>query len=669
MKKLFLALMLIVSTSIVGFSQVSNPVSWEKAITNLGNGEYELAFTATIEEGWYIYDIKPNDMILPTQFVYEYESGTGELVGAMTASKEATKSESYSYWKNSVTLKQKVKVSDGTSTINVTAEWMSCNEGTCTPPQDELFSFQIGEKVASASNVTAVAVKDAVVSEEKKESSSLWSIILAAIAAGFLALVTPCVFPMVPMTVSFFLKGSGSKAKGRLMAIIFGISIVILYTLPIAIMIGLTYILGGDSVTSDVFNWLATHWLPNTLFFIIFMIFAVSFFGAFEIVLPSWIVNKSDEQSDKGGLLGVFFMALTLVLVSFSCTGPIVGTIIVQSTQGAIWEPIVSMLAFSIAFAIPFTLFAFFPTMLKNLPKSGGWLNSVKVVLGFIEVALALKFLSMVDQGYSLGLLDREVYIAMWIVIFTLLGFYLLGKIKFAHDSDEPYLKVKKLFMAMIVFSFVIYMIPGMWGAPLKALAGYLPPIQTIDFNLPKMISDVKGSGGSHSTTSNNNFPSKVLFDDNSFFVHPEGLHGFYDYEEGVAYAKKVGKPVFLDFTGKQCVNCREMEQIVLSDPRVKDLINNSFVLITLYVDSKLELPEDRWVTNEKNGRVLKTVGRINANYQINKFKSNAQPYYVAIDAADGAQVGGHISYDKDVEKYLKFLNDSLEAYNNKHKK
>ena len=323
-------------------------------------------------------------------------------------------------------------------------------------------------------------------------SKSLWGVILEAIIWGFVALLTPCVFPMVPMTVSFFLKGNGgSKSRGRFLASFYGFCIVALYTLPIAVIILVTYLIGGDAITADIFNWLATHWIPNVLFFIIFMVFAASFFGAFEITMPSWMVNKSDAKSDKGGLIGVFFMALTLVLVSFSCTGPIVSSVLIKSTQGDVWEPIITMFAFSAAFALPFTIFAFAPSLLKDLPKSGGWLNSVKVVLGFIELALGLKFLSVADQVYQWGILDREVYLALWIVIFALLGLYLLGKLRFAHDTPEDHLSVKRLFLSIVVFSFVVYMIPGMWGAPLKALSGYLPPIESIDFNLTKSNANV----------------------------------------------------------------------------------------------------------------------------------------------------------------------------------
>jgi thiol:disulfide interchange protein DsbD len=578
------------------------------------------------------------------------------------------------------------------------------------------------------------------------EDKSMWGVIIEAIIWGFVALLTPCVFPMVPMTVSFFLKqsqegqarelaavegaagsgvaggagasGSGaasgtkgvrsSSARGRIMASFFGLSIIALYTLPIAAIIVITYFAGGEAVTADIFNWLATHWVPNVLFFLIFMIFAASFFGAFEIVLPSWLVNKSDSKSDKGGYAGVFFMALTLVLVSFSCTGPIVGTILIKSTQGEIWEPIITMLAFSAAFALPFTIFAFAPSLLKDLPKSGGWLNSVKVVLGFIEVALGFKFLSVADQVYHWGLLDREVYLAIWIVVFTLMGLYLLGKLRFAHDSPTEYITVKRLAFSIITFAFVVYMIPGMWGAPLKALSGYLPPMTSQDFRTAQVggfgaggygAYDASGAGaydaggrgvngqypaganglaGAHTAndsgtanvsgssysprSASHSLRAQGVVPMYSDFLHlPHGLEGFFRYEEGMEYARKVGKPVFIDFTGHGCVNCREMEARVWSDPRVLKLLREEFVLIALYADDKKTAIESDWVTSE-SGRVLKSIGKINANLAMSKYNVNAQPYYAIIDPATEGHLTEPRGYNLDVNAFVGFLEKGIEA-------
>ena len=521
-----------------------------------------------------------------------------------------------------------------------------------------------GEQTEPAAEVTPAAeaaeAAEAAPVKDAAGSKGLWALIIEAILWGFAALLTPCVFPMVPMTVSYFLKGEGGAAMGRLRASLYGLFIVLLYTVPIAAIILITRIVGGDAVTADIFNWLATHWLPNIIFFLVFMVFAASFFGAFEITMPSWMVNKTDSKADTKGIGGIFFLALTLVLVSFSCTGPIVGSVLIKSTSGEFWTPIITMLAFSVAFALPFTLFALFPSVLKKLPKSGGWLNSVKVVIGFIEVALGMKFLSVADQTYHWGLLDREVYLAVWIVVFALLGFYLLGKIRFAHDSDLPYVGVGRLTLAIIVFSFVVYMIPGMWGAPLKALSGYLPPLTTQDFVLGQHTAAVPtgtSASGSHALLTVEGKQPKY-----SDFLHlPHGLEGFFDLKEAEAYAAKVGKPLFIDFTGHGCVNCREMEARVWSDPQVLDILRNDYVIVALYSDDKKVLPESEWVTTDA-GKVLKGLGKINSYYALKTYGVNAQPYYV-LQGADGRPLVAPRGYDLSVEGFVEFLQSGLAAY------
>ncbi|MBR5924597.1 MAG: hypothetical protein IKZ60_03980, partial [Bacteroidales bacterium] len=441
--------------------------------------------------------------------------------------------------------------------IHGTLQWISCIGTDCHSPEE--FEFDIKPSIAAAEDTPlegrntrgsiaggpsrrdgGVSPKDELPTGEylqplQSKGNSLWGLILEAILWGLAMLLTPCVFPMVPMTISFFVKGNENKAAGKFKALMYGLFIVLLYTVPISIIIGLTWVFGGSTVTADIFNWLATHWLPNILFFVVFMLFAASFFGAFEITLPSKLVNSSDKKSDKSGLAGVFFMALTLVLVSFSCTGPIVGTVLIKSTSGEFWTPMVTMLAFSVAFALPFTLLALFPSLLKSLPKSGGWLNSVKVVLGFIEVALGFKFLSVADQTYHWGILDREVYLAIWIVCFTLLGFYLLGKLRFKYDDEVKHIGITRLALAIATFSFVVYMIPGMFGAPLKALSGYLPPIETQDFVLSSW--QEKGTDS-----------------------QAKPLETYESIEAGLAAARESGRKVFVDITGHGCVNCREME-------------------------------------------------------------------------------------------------------------
>ena len=467
--------------------------------------------------------------------------------------------------------------------------------------------------------------------------SNLWALILEAILWGFAMLLTPCVFPMVPMTVSFFMKGSENARQGRLKAFFYGLFIVLLYTVPISAIIGVTRLVGGSGVTADIFNWLSTHWLPNLIFFLVFMAFAASFFGAFEITLPSSWTNGADKNSDRKGLGGIFFLALTLVLVSFSCTGPIVGTVLIKSTQGEFWTPMITMLAFSVAFALPFTVLALFPSLLKKLPKGGGWLNSVKVVLGFIEIALGLKFLSTADQTYHWHLLDREVYLAIWIAVFTLLGLYLIGKIRFKHDTQLEYLSVPRLALSIAVFAFVVYLLPGMWGAPLKAISGYLPPMETQDFVLSDASRLLSMTNGGSAVILSEQGESKDLPAGTITIAH--GLRAYDNLPDGLAAAKAAGKPVFLDFTGYGCVNCREMEARVWSDPEVLRRLRDDFVIVALHVDDKTKLPESEWVVNDK-GNTLKDVGRVNSYIALHDFGVNAQPNYFLLDG-DGNRLAG----------------------------
>jgi thiol:disulfide interchange protein DsbD len=501
---------------------------------------------------------------------------------------------------------------------------------------------------ASATSATSAVSSTSGNQTSAPENRGLWALILEAILWGFAMLLTPCVFPMVPMTVSFFMKGSETPRQGRLKAFLYGLFIVLLYTVPICLIIGITWVVGGRGVTADIFNWLSTHWLPNIIFFLVFMAFAASFFGAFEITLPSKWTNSADKNSDRKGLGGIFFLALTLVLVSFSCTGPIVGTVLIKSTQGEFWTPMVTMLAFSVAFALPFTILALFPALLKKLPKSGGWLNSVKVVLGFIEVALGLKFLSVADQTYHWHLLDREVYLAIWIAVFFLLGLYLIGKIRFKHDSPLEYLSVTRLTLAIAVFAFVVYLIPGMWGAPLKALSGYMPPMETQDFvlgvpgqarNNYGQVGDVTGTQAGTITVAH-------------------GLQAYNNLEDGLAAARESGKPVFLDFTGYGCVNCREMEARVWSDPEVLRRLREDFVIVALHVDDKTRLPESKWVVNDK-GKTLKDIGRVNSYIALHDFGVNAQPNYFLLDG-EGRRLAGPRPYNLDIQGFVDFLDSAL---------
>ena len=624
-------------------------VTWSSHVEKSEGDVYKVIFTGKVAEGYHTYTL--TDEFSATEIMDVAVEGGEPVGGPYEISTPVEETDEYGdlakHYYNEIIIAQDVKVNDGNARFTGTIFTNACTGGACKAEYYD-FDVKIGETAATVASESA--------EEPVQKTAFPWGLILQAILWGFAMLLTPCVFPMVPMTVSFFLKGSESVAQGRFKAGMYGLFIVLLYTLPIALLIVITRIIGGESVTADIFNWIATHWLPNILFFIIFMVFAASFFGAFEITLPQSLVNKSDKGSDKKGLAGVFFMALTLVLVSFSCTGPIVGNVLIQATSsnGAWWIPIVTMLAFSIAFALPFTLLAFFPSLLKDLKKSGGgWLNTVKVVMGFIEVALGFKFLSMADQTYHWGLLDREIYLAIWIVTFALLGFYLLGKLKFAHDDDVPHISVTRLSLAIVVFSFVVYMVPGMWGAPLSGLSGYLPPISTQDYIL---------SPGGTANVVTVDAPAKSESKKYDFLHLPHNLDGYFDLEQGLEAAKELGKPVFVDVTGHACVNCREMEQRVWSDPAALDILRNEYVIVALYVDDKHKLDENDWVTDAETGKVYKDLGRVNSYIAREKFNVNAQPNYVLLSPEGEILVPTH-SYDLSVENFINFLNSGVEAY------
>lgn len=684
MHNLFRTLLPFITALFAFTAATAQSVNWKSSVEHLEGDAYRIILEASIPAPYHMYDMGPYEGG-PNATTITFTPGEGvaleggvEQLSIPERHYDKTFEMEIGTFAGKARFAQKVKLTAAKAAVTAELEWMICDDTSCMPPEDTQMTVEltaqpgtpaVGNTAATVEDgtvdgksggVSATAAHDATVAPAQKDAAgngTLWALIIEAILWGFAALLTPCVFPMVPMTVSFFMKSSGSPAMGRFRAGMYGFFIVALYTLPIAAIILITRIVGGDAVTADIFNWLATHWLPNVLFFLVFMVFAASFFGAFEITMPSWMVNKSDSKADSKGLAGIFFMALTLVLVSFSCTGPIVGSVLIKSTAGEFWSPIVTMLAFSVAFALPFTIFAFFPSVLKKLPKSGGWLNSVKVVLGFIEVALGMKFLSVADQTYHWGLLDREIYLAVWIVTFSLLGLYLLGKIKFAHDSDMPYLGVGRLALAIITFSFVVYLIPGMWGAPLKGLSGYLPPLHTQDF--------VVGQGGPAATAGED---ARMLLTvdgkkpKHSDFLHlPHGLEGFFDLKEAEAYAAKVGKPLFIDFTGHGCVNCREMEARVWSDPQVLDILRNDYVIVALYSDDKKVLPENEWVTTD-SGKVLKSLGKINSYFALKTFGVNAQPYYV-LQGRDGKTLVPPRGYDLNVDGFVKFLKSGVEAY------
>lgn len=668
-------------------AQILEPVKWDIKLIDSESAEKEIRFTAKAEKGWHLYDMNlPEGGPVSTSFTFEKKQGV-ELIGIPTPSVAPQKVQDEMFnmelrwYGGTVTFTQKIKVNDPKKfKLTGEVEFMVCNDETCLPPERIPFSFDskhVAQTVFTANtdvaetaietdsveetpepvestpittwNIPASSSKSTVSNTINNEETDLWQpvidelknygdttanasdsswlyIFLAGFAGGLIALLTPCVWPMIPMTVSFFLKRNKSKQKAIRDALIYGISIIVIY-LTMGLLI--TGIFGASAL-----NDLSTNAIFNIIFFLLLVVFAISFFGAFEIILPSSWTNKMDAKADStSGVLSIFFMAFTLVLVSFSCTGPIIGTLLVQAaSDGMAIGPAIGMFGFALALAIPFALFAIFPNMLQNMPKSGGWLNSVKVVLGFLELALALKFLSVADLAYGWRILDREVFLVLWIIIFVLLGCYLLGKIKFRHDSDLAYVSVSRLFMAIISFAFAIYMIPGLWGAPLKAISAFAPPLYTQDFN---------------------------LYDDE---VHA----AFDDYETGLMYAKKVDKPVLIDFSGFGCVNCRKMEAAVWTDPKVKQMLEEKFVLITLMVDDKTKLPNP--IDIEENGRkrTLKTIGDKWSYLQRHKFGANAQPFYVVLDG-DGNLFSPSYAYDEDVAKYIQFLNNGLKNYQNRN--
>jgi len=677
-------------------AQLAEPVKWSFSQKKITEDEVLLVFKANVEPKWHLYtQFFEDGGPMKLSFTFE-DSKNYKRIGKATESPKPKKvmdevfGIEVQYVSGKATFTQKIKVlSEKDFVIKGEVEGQACNDidGSCVPFYPE-FEFKIKgakqkaettEVVQDSSKLELVVETDTLLKDSTANemtlsatdtintitpvtnvsskidlgNGSLGLLFWISFLAGLLAILTPCVFPMIPMTVSFFMKSGENKVKGRFQAIFYGVSIILIYTVVgtlIAVLFGVNFA-----------NWLSTHWLPNVLFFLIFILFAASFLGMFEITMPSWIVNKSDSQVDKGGFWAPFFMAFTLVLVSFSCTGPLVGAILVKSAGGAVLEPIVGMLGFSLAFALPFTIFAFFPSWLSNLPKSGGWLNSVKVVLGFIEIGLGLKFLSVADQTYHWGILDREIYIGVWIVLAILLGMYFLGKLKFAHDSDIPFVSVPRLGLAIVTFSFAVYLIPGMFGAPLKTLSGYLPPMSSHDFDISQIIRDNQSGG----IADEDKLPEKPKYAE---LLHlPHGLKGYFDYDQGLRVAKQLNKPIFIDFTGHGCVNCREMESNVWSDPRVLSMLKNDYLVVALYVDDKTKLPENEWVTSSYDGKLKKTIGRKYADFQISRFEVNAQPYYILLDTNGNLLVKPR-AYDLNVEAFVEFLENGLKVYKERQK-
>jgi thiol:disulfide interchange protein DsbD len=695
MKKILLFLLLSFSF-LPNQAQILTPAKWhfETSKKEIKAGEtLDLIFYADIDAGWYLYssDFDPELGPQVTTITIEPDASyqlVGKLkpVGAKKKYSDVFEGE-YTYFTKKAEFRQTVKILKANPVLKGTYDYQVCTEkdGKCVPGKGK-FEFK-DIKVASVENNTSVqpqktdikpditkatekqdTVQTAANTEDntpKDKNSSeinnpelitdatkdkaevpLWQFLLESAGFGLLALLMPCIFPLIPMTVTFFTKQSHSKAEAIRKIGFYGLSIILIYTI-----IGVIFssIFGATSA-----NWLSSHWLPNTLIFIVLVIFAMSFLGMFEITAPNSWANAADQQADKGGYYGIFFMALTLVLVSFSCTIPIVGTNLVRASQGEFFRPTLGMIAFSSALAIPFMLFAAFPSWLQNLPKSGSWLNSIKVVLGFLELAFAFKFLSQVDVVYNWHFLDRGVFLAIWIVIFTLMGFYLLGKLQLPHDNKTEKVPVPRLMLSIIVFSFVIYMIPGLFGAPLNLLSAYLPPYQNFDlYNNYRTITNTQ-------LTSSENNTKKVKYSE--YFESPHGIQSFFDYQEGLSYAKKVNKPVFIDFTGWSCANCRVMEKNVWADPEVLKRLKNEYIVLALYVDDRHELPVNEQFTSSFDKEIKKTIGDKNADFQITKFNNNAQPYYCLLNH-EGNLLLPPKGLDLDVNNFIKFLDEGVKNF------
>ncbi|MCY1722520.1 protein-disulfide reductase DsbD family protein [Prolixibacteraceae bacterium Z1-6] len=643
MRKIFVTLILIVTGALVGSAQIVNPTTW--TFDSKQNGkEVDLIFNASIEKGWHLYDTYlPEGGPIATTFVYE-DSTLFELVGEIQKNPapeihfDETFQMDMGYFGGKAALTQKIQLkSTGPTEIKGYVLFMSCNDETCTPPEEVEFSFKFNQDAATQAQTET---SESSATSGSKEGQTLWLFILISALAGLAAILTPCVFPMIPMTVSFFMRGSDNRGKAIRTGMFFGLSIVAIFTL-----LGALFSVGifGPNVGSI----LSTHWIPNLLFFTLFLVFAISFFGAFEMILPNSLVNKTDSKADKGGFIGAFFMALTTVIVSFSCTGPFIGALIIEAVQHGGIRPLIGMFVFGLAFATPFTLLAIFPSALNKLPKSGGWLNSIKVVFAFILLAFGLKFLSNIDQVYGFGILNREIYLAIWIVVFFFLGLYFIGKIKFSHDSDVPYVSVGRLFLSIVTFTFVVYLFTGLMGAPLKSISALIPP--------PSANSYVTASATSSSAHVAEAECGPAKYADKLHLPH--GLPGYFDFEQGLACAKEQGKPVFVVFKGHACANCKKMENSVWMNPEVLKMLEEKYVIVGLYTDDRTKLEESEWVTSPVDGKIKKTLGKKNLDLQISKYETNSIPFHVIIEP-DGTEHRMGVTFDDD--EFKAFLEQGL---------
>ncbi len=631
-------------------SQIYDPVSWKFSYEKKGDKEYELVFTANIEKGSHIYSLTiPSGGPIPTTVKFD-SSSAYELEGKVFEAKPPVEmfDEAFGFkiktFSEKAEFRQMIKAKSSSFAVSGIVNFMACNNSTCLPPKDVEFTINVRDKNDVKESSMPVA-----------GSSGLLKFFLGAFLLGLIGVLTPCVYPMIPMTIAFFTRGSEKKSGTVLNALIFGLSIVIIYTSP-GIIISLTGVGAGFA------NALSTHWIPNLIFFLLFVIFATSFFGAFELVLPGKWASSADSKVDRGGILASFFMALTTVIVSFSCTGPIVGSLLVEATRGDVLRPTIGMFAFGLAFATPFTIFALFPAVVSKLPKSGGWLNSVKVVLGFLMLAFSLKFLMTIDSVYNLRILTRDIYISIWVVIFSLLGLYLLGRIKFSHDSDLKHIGTFRLFLIITVFSFVVYLIPGLFGAPLSGLSALLPPPERQAFSIPKLMSGNRPVVPSVMSVTGNAITecSDPKFRD--IFEMPDGLTGYFEYHQALACARNQNKPLLIDFKGHACANCKLMEAKVWSDPAILEKLQNNFVIVALYVDDRTQLPENEWTKSSNGNKILKTIGQVNEDLEISKFGTNALPLYVITDG-EGNPVNKPSPTNLNVKEYASWLDEGISNF------
>lgn len=644
MKKLTL-LLFSVFISLQIFSQIIEPIKWNFDSKQNGR-EVDLIFEAVIDENWHLYDTNlPDGGPVPTQIVYE-DSLLFDFTGELETNPQPIEKFdnifqlTLRYFSNKAVLTQKIKLkSDDPVEINGYVLFMGCDDEMCLPPNEAEFSFSFNQVAQSGKELSDTKLTPGTTSGSSS-GQTLWLFILISAVAGLAAIFTPCVFPMIPMTISFFMRGSDNRSRAIRNGLFFGLSIVLIYSLLGALF---TFGLFGPNVG----NILSTHWIPNLLFFLLFLIFAISFFGAFEIVLPGSLVNKTDSKAEQGGLTGAFFMALTTVIVSFSCTGPFIGALIIEAVQDGGTRPLIGMFFFGLAFALPFTLLAIFPSALKKLPKSGGWLNSVKVVFAFILLAFGLKFLSNIDQVYGLNFISRDVYLAVWIVLFFLLGMYFLGKIKFSFDSDISHIGTGRFFLAVATFTFVVYLFTGLLGAPLTSISPLLPPQSA---SVVHMAALPQTTGETQSELCGTaKYADKLHL--------PHNLNGYFDLEQGKACAKEQGKPVFLVFKGHACANCKKMENGVWADSRALKLLSEKYVIVALYTDDRTNLPEAEWITSKNDGKVKKTMGKINLDYQIEKYATNSIPFHVIIEP-DGTEHMLGVTFNDD--EFVGFLEKGI---------